>query len=320
MRASAAVAALTLTAGLLSACSTGAAPASSEGASATRTFASAYGDVKIPEKPLRVAAVSYDTPWQLMSLDVKPVAAQDYGKWIKEFSDTQQDFVKGVPTAGSFGELNYEALAATKPDLIVGDAYEIDESVYKRLSAIAPTAIAKGKDRGDWQGLTEQIAEAVGKTDAWKGAKSTYETERDRIKTTYAAQISGNSWAHFSLGDDAGQFSIQEPTGAIGNLVVNELGMKYGPGVPTNYDASGYHSYPFEQLGTVFTGVSVALHPINQDGSVPQGIQDVLNNDLFTRLPVAQAKHVYGLKTSITDYVTATEWLHEVEKTVLSAL
>ncbi|MFI2591563.1 ABC transporter substrate-binding protein, partial [Rhodococcus erythropolis] len=51
-----------------------------------RTVASAYGDIEVPVSPQRVVAASYDTPWQLMSLGVKPAAVQDYGKWISEFT------------------------------------------------------------------------------------------------------------------------------------------------------------------------------------------------------------------------------------------
>ncbi|MGG7464146.1 ABC transporter substrate-binding protein [Plantibacter sp. YIM 135347] len=308
-----------LSAALLSACGTSAG-ASTSADVPMHTIETTYGTVEVPVAPKRVVAASYDTPWQLMSLGVTPAGTQDYGKWIKEFTTAQQDFVKGVPTIGSYGETKFEAIAAIKPDLIVGDADEIDADTFKRLSSIAPTVIAKGDSRGDWATITEQLAEAVGKTDAWKQARTTYTETLTKLKTDYAEVIANNTWVHFSLGDGPGQFSIQEPTGSIGNLVVNEVGLKPGSSVPDQKSDAGYSSYPFEQIGSVFGGVTVAIHPLNADGSLVPGIQDVLDNELFTRLPVSTEHHVFGLRTSITDYVTATEWLHELEGSVLAKL
>lgn len=300
----------------LSACS----PAGGTEDGATRSVDSVYGEVTVPDKPERVAAVSYDTPWQLMSLDVTPVAAQDYGRWIESFSQAQQDFVDGVPTIGTFGEINYEAIAATDPDLIIGEAGEVDEAAFKRLSDIAPTVVVGGETRGDWADITEDTAAAVGRTELWAEQKASFEATRDRIKTDYADVIADNRWIHFSLGDDASQFSVQQPTGATGNLVVNELGLQYGPGVPTDYADNGYGSYPLEQLGPIFDGVTVALTFANADGSPNETIQAIEENELFTRLAVAQNDRVFRLVTSVTDYQTAEAWLDELEQQVLSVL
>lgn len=299
--------------------STSDAPAASGGGD-TRTVASAYGDVAVPEDPQRVAAVSYDTPWNLMGLGVTPVATLDYGPWIDEFSADQQAFVKGLPTVGTFGEINVEAVASATPDLIIGTVEEVDEATYAQLSAIAPTVVVGGGDRGAWQTTTEETAKAVGREARWKESKAAFEQTRDRLKTQYADVIAGNRWINFSLGDDASQFSVQQPTGATGNLLVNEMGMAYGPGVPTDHDPKGYASYPLEQLGSVFDGVTVALTFANADGSPNPGVQAVRDNPLFQRLPVAQSGHVYALSSSVTDYPSATAWLEELEQKVLAVL
>jgi iron complex transport system substrate-binding protein len=226
-----------------------------------RTVASAYGDIEVPVSPERVVAASYDTPWQLMSLGVKPAAVQDYGKWISEFTPEQQAFVDGLPTIGPFGEMNFEAIAAADPDIIVGDADEVDQAAFDRLSGIAPTVIVKGESRGDWKKITTELAEAIGKTDVLESTRTAYEENLERVRGEYADVIATNKWIHISLGDAPGAFSVQQPTGAIGNLVVNELGLAYGPGVPTNYTDAGYASYPMEQLADILNGVTVVLYP-----------------------------------------------------------
>ncbi len=147
-----------------------------------RTVASAYGDVEVPVSPGRVVAASYDTPWQLMSLGVKPAAVQDYGKWISEFTPEQQAFVDGLPTIGLFGEMNFEAIAAADPDIIVGDADEVDQATFDRLSGIAPTVIVKGESRGDWKKITTELAEAIGKTDVLESTRTAYEENLERVR------------------------------------------------------------------------------------------------------------------------------------------
>nr|WP_242459800.1 ABC transporter substrate-binding protein [Rhodococcus sp. MS13] len=255
-----------------------------------------------------------------MSLGVKPAAVQDYGKWISEFTPEQQAFVDGLPTIGPFGEMNFEAIAAADPDIIVGDADEVDQAAFDRLSGIAPTVIVKGESRGDWKKITTELAEAIGKTDVLESTRTAYEENLERVRGEYADVIANNKWIHISLGDAPGAFSVQQPTGAIGNLVVNELGLAYGPGVPTNYTDAGYASYPMEQLADILNGVTVALYPLNADGSTSAAVQAVLDDNLFTRLPAAQAGHVFGLQSSVTDFVTANGWLNEVKTKVFATL
>lgn len=304
-----------------SAASSPAAASPSAAASGPVTVTSAYGDVEVPVDAERVAAVSYNTPWQLQSLGVTPVATIDYSAWIDSYTAEQQAFIADADPIGTYGEINFEALAAAKPDLIIGDAYEVDEPTYERLATIAPTVIVGGEERGDWQSVTEQVAAAVGASDTWATSKAAYEQLRDSVKSEYADVIGGNTWINFSFGDDAGQFSVQLPTGDTGNLIVNEMGLTYGSGVslddPDNY---GYVSLPLEQLPTVFDGVTAALTFVQADGSSYDGIEAITGSDLFQSLDVAKTGQIYGLSTSVTDYETAMDWIDELTAKVLEPL
>lgn len=286
--------------------------------SGTRTIATAYGDVEVPVAPQRVVAVSYDTPWQLMAVGVTPVAVQDYGQWISEFTAEQQAFVDGIPTIGAFGEPNLEAIAAADPDLIVGDAYEIDESLYDQLSAIAPTAIIGGDDRGDWKAISAGIADAAGAGDAVAAARATYESELARIRSTYADALA-LPWAHVSLGNNEAEFSVQFPTGIVGSMLFTELGATWAPSLPDDQPEAGYESYSFEQLGPFLADAQVVVHPLNADGSTNAAVQAVLDSPFFTP-PAKAAGHVFGNPVMVTDYVTATAYIHDIESTILQHL
>jgi len=282
---------------------------------------SAYGEVTVPAAPERVAAISYDTPWQVMSLDVPVVATIDYSAWIEGYTEDQQAYIADADKVGTYGEINFEALAGAKPDVILGDAYEVDEATFTRLSEIAPTVIVGGGERGDWKTITEEIASALGEHDAWEEAKSSYEARRDEVTSQYAEVIAANSWANFSLGDEPGQFSIQLPTGATGNLIVNEMGLAYGDGIPLEDESgSGYATFSLEQLGTILDGVTVGLTFENPDGSTSPAIQEIIDSDLFQQLEIATSDHVYGLATNVTDYRSAEEWIDELTSKVLEPL
>lgn len=280
-----------------------------------------YGEVTVPAEAGRVAAISYDTPWQVMSFDVPVVATIDYTPWIDSYTEEQQDYVADAAKVGSYGEINFEALAGAAPDIIVGDAYEVDEATFTRLSEIAPTVIVGGDERGDWQTLTEDLATALGVHGTWADAKESYEARRDEVKEQYAEVIAANSWASFSLGDEAGQFSIQLPTGSTGNLIVNEMGLTYGEGIPLDDEGGfGYASFSLEQIGTILDGVTVGLTFENPDGTTMPAIQDVIDSSLFQQLEIAKTGQVYGLSTSVTDYRSAEAWIDELTTKVLEPL
>jgi iron complex transport system substrate-binding protein len=280
-----------------------------------------YGEVTVPAEPERVAAVSYDTPWQVMSLDIPVVATIDYSQWIDGYTEEQQAYIADAQKVGTYGEINFEALAGAAPDIIVGDAYEVDEATFTRLSEIAPTVIIGGDERGDWQSLTEDLSTALSAHDTWEESKASYEARRDEVKEQYADVIAANTWANFSLGDEAGQFSIQLPTGSTGNLIVNEMGLTYGAGIPLEDEGGfGYASFSLEQIGTILDGVTVGLTFENPDGSMMPAIKDVIDSSLFQQLDIAKSGQVYGLVTSVTDYRSAQGWIDELTAKVLEPL
>ncbi|MDQ6525487.1 ABC transporter substrate-binding protein [Nocardioides sp. LHD-245] len=284
----------------------------------TRTVASAYGDVEVPAQPERVVAVSYDTPWQLQSLDVKPVATQDYGTWVDSFTPAQQEFVKGVATVGAFGETNYDAIVKAAPDLIVGDAYEIDEKAYERLADIAPTVIVKGSFRGDWKAIMAGLAEATGAGDALAEREEAYAAKVAGLKERYADQLA-LTWATVSVGDAEAEFSVLYPTGTVGALL-DELGATPAPGIPDASPEPGYASYSFERLDAILSTADVIVVPANADGTPWEPFAVIKSNSLFTALPAARSGSVFELSYGVTDYDTALQFLDDVETTILEPL
>ncbi len=144
-------------------------PAYAEQASFPIIVEHALGAVTIPAAPQRIVALMDRDADTLLALGIKPVAVRSWygfeegaGPWsIDLFGDDK-------PVVWQGRELNYEAIAAQNPDLIVFASSGGNEEEYAKLSQIAPT-LSLPKGELPWgsttTGTTALIAEAVGLAD-----------------------------------------------------------------------------------------------------------------------------------------------------------
>lgn len=171
---------------LLTGCGSGAAPATGNMSnSATDSTGSAGGEVRspfpvtiehkfgkteIPSQPTRVVTLGFTEQDPVLALGVTPVAVrewfgdQPYAVWPwarDKLGDAKPRVLNMAP-----GELDFEAIAALRPDLIIAIHSGITEEEYRRLSAIAPTVAQPGDypDYGvPWQEQTRIIGRALGR-------------------------------------------------------------------------------------------------------------------------------------------------------------
>lgn len=133
------------------------------------TISHKYGSTSIPAAPQRVLALGYTDQDALLALGVRPVGVRfwfgsqqnNVWPWEREAFGTSAPQVLNMP----FGELNIEAIAALKPDLIVGVSSGITDKEYATLSQIAPTLAQSAAyvDFGQpWQEQTRVIGQALG--------------------------------------------------------------------------------------------------------------------------------------------------------------
>jgi iron complex transport system substrate-binding protein len=133
----------------------------SAGGEQSYTVKHAMGETTIKGTPQRVVVLTTQGVETLVTLGVKPVGA------VGSFTDPNNfyDFVKpqleGTKVVGSESQPNLEAIAALKPDLILGMKFR-HEKIYQQLSAIAPTVFVE-EPRGDWKENFLLYAEALNK-------------------------------------------------------------------------------------------------------------------------------------------------------------
>ncbi|WP_244215526.1 ABC transporter substrate-binding protein [Kitasatospora purpeofusca] len=105
-----------------------------------RTIRHALGETVLPAKPTRVVVLDTGELDNVVSLGIQPV-----GVVHTDGSKNMPSYLKdraGSPAAvGTINSLNLEAIAALKPDLILGSQLRAQDQ-YQQLSKIAPTVFS----------------------------------------------------------------------------------------------------------------------------------------------------------------------------------
>lgn len=133
------------------------------------TLDHAYGSTTVSAPPNRVAVVGLGDADVLLALGVVPVLVPAWsgsvddgvGSWARPHLGAAAP----IPLANATTDFDLEPIAAATPDLIVAVNNAIEEDVYRRLSAIAPTVLhAPGQTDWalPWKDVTTRIGAAVG--------------------------------------------------------------------------------------------------------------------------------------------------------------
>lgn len=233
-----------LAAGLLGACtSTGAAPAESDSQSSasTTTVTHAFGTTTIPADVERVATVGWANQDVPLALGVTPVgmASQTWGvedgsgmlAWTKEAVDA----LGATPALYDETDgIDFEAVAATHPDVILAAYSGLTQQDYDTLSKIAPTvAYPSVAWATQWRDVIRLDAAGMNKTDE---GEALIEKTEGIIADAVAAhpEIEGKSAAFFygSTSDlsQVGYYTTADPRVAF----LQDLGLA----VPASVEAA----------------------------------------------------------------------------------
>lgn len=125
-----------------------------------------HGETTVPATAERVVSVGFTDQDPLLALGVVPVGIRDFfgdqpfatWPWARELLGGAEPEVLAV------SDLNYEQIAALRPDLIISTS-GLDQPEYDTLSDIAPTVAQSGEyaDNGmPWQERTTLVGQSVG--------------------------------------------------------------------------------------------------------------------------------------------------------------
>ena len=240
------IAGLVLLAGLMSACGStpdsGSSSASETPAADGVNIEHKFGETTVPPNPSRVVTVGWTDQDFVLPFGVVPVSSREF---FEEYNDYPwvQDATGGtpIPTWGA-DEIDFEAIAAEKPDLIFAIYETIDQETYDRLSQIAPTVIQSGDyadEETPWDVQLLTTGTALGKEDQANELVDKVKTRIDEAKganpefadKTLVVDFGPESGGHWLLPENdprrslftALGFATQEVDGDVSEEKLEEL-------------------------------------------------------------------------------------------------
>ncbi|TCC26546.1 ABC transporter substrate-binding protein [Kribbella speibonae] len=145
-----------------------------------RTVKHALGSTEIPAKPSRVVVLDSGELDDVLALGITPVGmATTAGQ--SGVPSYLADKAQGIKTVGGISELNLEAIAALKPDLILGSKLRAND-LYEKLSAIAPTVFSI-RPGFPWKENFLLVADSVGAEDQATSILNDYQKRADEVKS-----------------------------------------------------------------------------------------------------------------------------------------
>lgn len=184
---------------------------------ATRVVKDFFGEVEIPVKPKRVAAIYLED--YLVALGVEPVVQWYHPSW------GQQDYLHlDVPQFDITGDI--EKLLDASPDLIISDGYA-DTAIYEKYSKVAPTyRIPDDILNGSATEILRTVADLIGETEKAEQLLKDYDQRITDMKAQLQAKIGNESVAvlRLNVGEkDINLLGIKNRF--VGSILYKELGL-----------------------------------------------------------------------------------------------
>lgn len=189
----------------------------------------ALGSTVINTLPKRVVTIGWSGEDSLLALGVTPLAMPRYGAFPNGIFPWNEEKLSGTPTLLDFG-IDYEAIAALKPDLILGVYSGLNRMSYQRLSSIAPTvAYRSGPWRADWREQTTIIGEALGKQDEAEKLVEGADNYLVALGKSYP-ELSGKTFTFGTFFPGSGNLVVYLPSDPR-VVALRLMGLELSPGV-----------------------------------------------------------------------------------------
>lgn len=214
------------------------------------TIKHALGEVTLDQEPQRIAVIGWTTPDIVVALGRVPVAVgknsygADDGGYFPWFRDGVKELDGQLPLALPSlerGEIDFEELLDTAPDVILATYSGITAEDYTRLSSIAPTV---AYPETPWATPLEDNIELVGQA---LGVPERAGKLQASLNTTIASaakahpEFQGVTFAYGTVPADDGTVLFNGPADTRVQLL-EQLGLVLAPGIPELAKASGQSS------------------------------------------------------------------------------
>ncbi|PLS02626.1 ABC transporter substrate-binding protein [Neobacillus cucumis] len=276
------------------------------------TVEHAMGSTTIKGTPKRVVILTNEGTEALLALGVKPVGAvQSFtgNPWYKHIADK----MKGVKVVGLESEVNVEAIAALKPDLIIGNKMR-QEKIYDQLSAIAPTVFAETL-RGDWKENFRLYAKALNKEEKGNEVIQNYDSRVASLKKELGDKTQMKvSMVRFM----AGEVRIYHKD-TFSGVILNDLG--FARPDSQNVDDFAERNVTKERIPAMDGDILFYFTYDTGDGKGSELEKEWIADPLFKNLEVAKKGEVHKVSDTIWNtaggVLAANLMLDDMEKIFL---
>jgi len=316
-RSGAVTAGLLLLGALLTGCagSTTDAASSDEGAGQARTVTDATGkDVEVPADPQRVVTLHYAATQPLLDLGLMPVGQGEFEEGILP-EDIEAE-VEQVPVVTEMVDPKLEQIAELEPDLILSPNV-LEDDVTAQLEALAPvyTFTLRGGDRAKWWQRTEEVADAINRTDQVDELAAEFEARQDEIAEEYADVIEGTTIGVIAAYEENNSYAWGEAN-MTGTLLM-PLGFTWSEqenqAVASEPEPEATISH--ERIASTVGDADVLFIDSNLRGEVNVFMESLQQTPLYQDLPAVKADRAYTIgKATVAGYTDAHYTLDRVEK------
>ncbi len=234
----------------------------SEASDAAVVITHKYGETVLSSVPEKVVSLGYGEHETLLALGVVPVAVRDWfggdmpyatGPWVPE--KLRDKLNEAQPLVLSV-EMDFEAIAALAPDVIVGIYSGMTEKEYDFLSEIAPTIAQSGEyvDYGTPGEIgTRILGQVLGKTEEAGQVISGIDNRMDGIKERHPEFVGATVAVAFFVSNQLAAYTTHDRRGRF----MQQLGFV----IPPEYDElagdSLYATFSEERLDLLDTDVII---------------------------------------------------------------
>jgi iron complex transport system substrate-binding protein len=254
------------------------------------TVEHAMDTTEIKGTPKRIVILTNEGTEALLALGIKPVGAVK--SWTGDpWYDHIKDKMEGVKELGTESEPNLEAIAALKPDLIIGNKLR-HEKIYEQLSKIAPTVFAETL-RGNWKDNFMLYAKAVNKEEKGKEVIAEYDKRIEDLKAKLGDKLKMKvSIVRFMPGD----VRIYHKDSFSG-VILDQLG--FARPESQNVNDFAEMGVTKERIPAMDGDILFYFTYETGDGEASKLEKEWINDPLFKSLNVAKQGKVYKVSDTI---------------------
>lgn len=278
----------------LAACS---APAGGTPDSVNRAYENEFGTVQLPENIERIVSVDYYTPAALVDLGVYPVGVVN--SYFTEGSAIPEQYKSAIvesdaESIGEYYELNLEAVAQAKPDLIIAtsDFLPLDDPLRVELEKVAPIVTFEARDGESWRTRATDLAEILGKEDKLQPLIEEYDDRRDTIKEKHSGILADETLAVFvPVVDEWATYADTH----FSTPILRDLGANFRKQASDEINEAKFPNwFSYESLDRLSNADTIFVQPGNEEAyaaldtnTIWRNLPAVKNHMIFDYIPLS---------------------------------